>query len=368
MAQRCHYGVADAARLGILVGGCYLAPVTRGCALSLLAAFRARRGCIGGDIFALLGPEYAFPSAETVSFENFWLWLLTEYLQPVHLAVAHHMWQGMCKKPAPLDRLDHDTHAFNTLLLREDFMSFGGCCPVDGLGADSRPWLHDNYLHRAGCRRLLPQEVLDLVVQTEVSQTETETRREMPLLALQAVTMAAAPVLLREVTRLLLSRSSVPQALISDHLTILGVSDPKSAHRRALGIVFATLQAMAVEASRPLCPLPHLTRVLRCERTAATSTSTWRLSCSWPLTWPRPRGGGDDGGVGRAEEAGDDVEEFRGKEAGGGEQHRLLRGGGGGESDGDSEGCDVEWLPILRDSVSLEVVEQFLSRGGVSGQ
>jgi hypothetical protein len=75
-------------------------------------------------------------------------------------------------------------------------------------------------------------------------------------------------VLLWEVTRASLSRSSEPPAFVSDHLTILDVSDPSSTHRLALDAAFATLQAIALEASHPLCPLPHLTRVLRCERAA----------------------------------------------------------------------------------------------------
>jgi hypothetical protein len=35
-------------------------------------------------------------------------------------------------------------------------------------------------------------------------------------------------------------------------------------------------------------------RKIACQNTAPfpdASTAPWRLSCSWPLTWPRPRGG-----------------------------------------------------------------------------
>ena len=58
------------------------------------------------------------------------------------------------------------------------------------------PRLHNNYLWRACYLCLLPQSVLNHVVQTEISRSETETSKEMPLLTLQDSTLASAQVLL----------------------------------------------------------------------------------------------------------------------------------------------------------------------------
>jgi hypothetical protein len=48
-------------------------------------------------------------------------------LRQVHLDVAHHVWQDICKKPDQLESLEHDTHVFNLLLLRENFI-LQSCC------------------------------------------------------------------------------------------------------------------------------------------------------------------------------------------------------------------------------------------------
>ena len=92
-----------------------------------------------------LALEHAFPSANAVSFEDFRLWLLFEYLRPEHRDVAHQEWRGMCMELAPRERLEHDTKVFNSLLLREDFMMGS---TVAGSGTDSCPRLHDDHLRR----------------------------------------------------------------------------------------------------------------------------------------------------------------------------------------------------------------------------
>ena len=155
-------------------------------------------------------------TAELVSWEDFWPWLLAEYLRPAHQDAARQMWQGMGSRQSTLARLEHDTNTFNTLLIRADLME---AIMQDDIARIRSPRLIDSYERREAYRRMLPPPVLEYVVQTEAARAQTgintstlgtsllgHSRRqqassELCLRELQEVALVGAQVRLRELTR-----------------------------------------------------------------------------------------------------------------------------------------------------------------------
>ena len=84
-------------------------------------------------------------TAELVSWEDFWPWLLAEYLRPAHQDAARQMWQGMGSRQSTLARLEHDTNTFNTLLIRADLME---AIMQDDIARIRSPRLIDSYERR----------------------------------------------------------------------------------------------------------------------------------------------------------------------------------------------------------------------------
>jgi hypothetical protein len=59
---------------------------------------------------------------ESVSFEDFWQWRLSEYLHSAHWDAARSLWKAMSSKQSTVAALAQDTFEFNRLLLKADII------------------------------------------------------------------------------------------------------------------------------------------------------------------------------------------------------------------------------------------------------
>ena len=101
---------------------------------------------------------------ESVSFEDFWPWLLSEYLHSAHWDAARSQWKAMCGKQSTVAALAQDTLEFNLLLLKSDIIE----AVVTGDAAQVRdPELLDTSDRREAYRRMLPPAVRTQVLLVE---------------------------------------------------------------------------------------------------------------------------------------------------------------------------------------------------------
>jgi len=101
---------------------------------------------------------------EAVSFEDFWPWMLGQYLRPAHLNAARSMWQAMGSRESTLATLAEDTYEFTRLLLRSDLMDAvlrGDETAMHNLV------LNDTIERREIYRRMLPEAVRQHITQSE---------------------------------------------------------------------------------------------------------------------------------------------------------------------------------------------------------
>ena len=178
------------------------------------AHFDGEEGALLSTALPFTTPSQAMSTAETVTFEDFWPWLLAEYLRPAHLDVARRAWAA--SPPSSLARLEFDTNAFNTLLMRADMMEAIMQNDVPNIRA---PRMVDTYERRETYRRLLPPSVLNYVVQCESTRAHAwgasssisssflgpsrhqQASGELTLVELQDTALIGARVQLREIAR-----------------------------------------------------------------------------------------------------------------------------------------------------------------------
>ena len=178
------------------------------------AHFDGEEGALLSTALPFTTPSQALSTAEAVTWEDFWPWLLAEYLRPAHLDAARRAWAA--SPPSSLARLEFDTNAFNTLLLRADMMEAIMQNDVPNIRA---PRMVDTYERRETYRRLLPPSVLNYVVQFESTRAHAwgagssvsssflgpsrhqQASDELALVELQDAALIGARVQLREITR-----------------------------------------------------------------------------------------------------------------------------------------------------------------------
>ena len=115
-------------------------------------------------MFPFTAPPAESDVLEAVSFEDFWPWLLGQYLRPAHLNAARSMWQAMGDRTSTLTTLAEDTYEFTRLLLRSDLMD----AVLRGDEVAMRNLvLSDTIERREIYRRMLPEEVRRHITQTE---------------------------------------------------------------------------------------------------------------------------------------------------------------------------------------------------------
>ena len=178
------------------------------------AHFDGEEGALLSTALPFTTPSQALSTAEAVTWEDFWPWLLAEYLRPAHLDAARRAWAA--SPLSSLARLEFDTNAFNTLLLRADMMEAIMQNDVPNIRA---PRMVDTYERRETYRRLLPPSVLNYVVQFESTRAHAwgagssmsssflgpsrhqQASDELTLVELQDAALIGARVQLREITR-----------------------------------------------------------------------------------------------------------------------------------------------------------------------
>ena len=181
--------------------------------------FERRGRALVETVFPFTTPADEHDLFESVSFEDFWTWLLRHYLRPAHLNAARSMWQAMGDKKSSIATLADDTFEFTRLLLRADLME----AVISGdEGAMRDPALRDTVERREIYRRMLPEEVRRHVTQTEsirllsaddtlglsgvaasmdASRIPPAALGELTLAQLQRAASKSAEILHREMTR-----------------------------------------------------------------------------------------------------------------------------------------------------------------------
>jgi len=151
---------------------------------------------------------------ESVSFEDFWPWLLSEYLHSAHWDAARSQWKAMCSKPSTVAALAQDTFEFNRLLLKSDIIE----AVVTGDMARVRdPELLDTSERREAFRRMLPPAVCAQVLSVEGTRVMDA-----------SISTAGGMVSALDSTRLL---SAFPSELTLSQLQRLAVSSAAVVHR-----------------------------------------------------------------------------------------------------------------------------------------
>jgi len=123
-----------------------------------------RRGQVLAEtMFPFTAPPDECDIFETVSFDDFWPWMLGPYQQPAHLNAARSMWQTMGDRTSTLATLAEDTYEFTRLLLRSDLMDAVLRGDEEGM---RNLVLNDTNERREIYRRMLPEEVPRHITQT----------------------------------------------------------------------------------------------------------------------------------------------------------------------------------------------------------
>jgi hypothetical protein len=203
-------------------------------------------------MFPFTAPPAERDVFEAVPFEDFWPWMLSQYLRPAHLNAARSMWQAMGDKTSTLATLAEDTYEFTRLLLRSDLMD--AVLRGDEMAMRNLV-LNDTIERREIYRRMLPEEVRRHITQTESFRLLSEDEAlgltgvaaslnssrlppaaagELTLAQLQHAASRSAEILHREATR----------GGTSLHSLLLG-EEPEAARLMALE---ATVQGMALDA------------------------------------------------------------------------------------------------------------------------
>ena len=203
-------------------------------------------------MFPFTAPPTECDVFEAVPFEDFWPWMLSQYLRPAHLNAARSMWQAMGDKTSTLATLAEDTYEFTRLLLRSDLMD--AVLRGDEMAMRNLV-LSDTIERREIYRRMLPEEVRRHITQTESFRVLSEDEAlgltgaaaslnssrlppaaagELTLAQLQHAASRSAEILHREATR--------DGARL--HSLLLG-EEPEAARLLALE---ATVQGMALDA------------------------------------------------------------------------------------------------------------------------
>jgi hypothetical protein len=149
---------------------------------------------------------------ESVSFEDFWPCLLSEYLHSKHWDAARSQWTAMCGKQSTVAELAQDTFEFNRLLLKSDIIEE----VVTGDAALIRnPELLDTSELSEAYRRMLPPAVRAQVLSVEGTRVMD--------VSLNTTGMVSA----LDSTRLL---SAFPSDLTLSQLQLLAVSSAAVVH------------------------------------------------------------------------------------------------------------------------------------------
>jgi len=151
---------------------------------------------------------------ESVAFEDFWPWLLSEYLQSAHWDAARSQWKAMSGKQSTVAALAQDTFEFNRLLLKADIIE----AVVTGDMARVRdPELLDTNERREAFRRMLPPAVRAQVLSVESTRVMDA-----------HISPAGGMVSVLDSTRL---SSAFPSELTLSQLQRLAVSSAAVVHR-----------------------------------------------------------------------------------------------------------------------------------------
>jgi len=151
---------------------------------------------------------------ESVSFEDFWQWLLSEYLHSAHWDAARSQWKAMSSKQSTVAALAQDTFEFNRLLLKADIIE----AVVTGDMVRVRdPELLDTSELREAFRRMLPPAVIAQVLSVEGTRVMDA-----------SISPAGVMVSALDSTRL---SSTFPSELTLSQLQRLAVSSAAVVHR-----------------------------------------------------------------------------------------------------------------------------------------
>jgi hypothetical protein len=115
-------------------------------------------------MFPFTAPPADCDVFESVSFEDFWPWMLGQYLRQAHLNTARSMWHAMGDRTSTLTTLAEDTYEFTRLLLRSDLM---GAVLRGDETAMRNLVLRDTVELQEVYRWMLPEEVRRHITQTE---------------------------------------------------------------------------------------------------------------------------------------------------------------------------------------------------------
>jgi hypothetical protein len=180
--------------------------------------FRAQFGHGAGSLARTVFPFAVSPGEadvfESVAFEDFWPWLLSDYLQFAHWDAARSQWKALSSKQSTVAALAQDTFEFNRLLLKADIIE----AVVTGDMARVRdPELLDTNERREAFRRMLPPAVRAQVLSVEGTRVMDA-----------SVNPAGGMVSALDSTRL---SSAFPSELTLSQLQRLAVSSAAVLHR-----------------------------------------------------------------------------------------------------------------------------------------
>ena len=255
-------------------------------------------------MFPFTAPPAESDVLEAVSFEDFWPWLLGEYLRPAHLNAARSMWQAMGDRTSTLTTLAEDTYEFTRLLLRYDLMD----AVLRGDEVAMRNLvLSDTIERREIYRRMLPEEVRRHITPTESFRLLSEDEAlgltgltaslnssrlppaaagELTLAQLQHAASRSAEILHREATRdgarlhsLLMGEAPKAARLLALEATVQGMAldaELQAAHQAPDDLALFNVVATHM----PDAPPPHVIQQRREARqclACGESSSHWRF-------------------------------------------------------------------------------------------
>ena len=255
-------------------------------------------------MFPFTAPPAESDVLEAVSFEDFWPWLLGEYLRPAHLNAARSMWQAMGDRTSTLTTLAEDTYEFTRLLLRSDLMD----AVLRGDEVAMRNLvLSDTIERREIYRRMLPEEVRRHITPTESFRLLSEDEAlgltglttslnssrlspaaagELTLAQLQHAASRSAEILHREATRdgarlhsLLMGEATEAARLLALEATVQGMAldaELQAAHQSPDDLALFNVVATHM----PDAPPPHVIQQRREARqclACGESSSHWRF-------------------------------------------------------------------------------------------
>jgi hypothetical protein len=223
----------------------------------------------GGDDVPIHRPPAECDVFEAVSFEDFWPWMLGQYLLPTHLNTARSMCHAMGDRTFTITTLAEDTYEFTRLLLHSDLMD--AVLRKDEVAMGNLV-LSNTIEQREIYRLMLPEEVHRHITQTESFCLLSEDEA----LGLTGVTASLnscrlPPVVAGELTLAQLQQSV---SLIAEILHREATRDRVRLHSLLLGEEPKAARLLTLEAWR----------WTRSCRPTTNQPTTWLFSMSWPPT------------------------------------------------------------------------------------